>query len=174
MLITANLSEPYWELARECAGYIRNRIVGGHPADDSLSPFEKFYGMKPHVKDFKTFGVWAYVLIPVKEKNHAPKAEQGIFVGYSERKIGGYKVYLPRTTEIVESAHVKCGTNPNRSTYELELTERVDVTSLGEVGLVVSEELGIHEVEFGAPYGRPLECVARGEGGAGGGPELET
>ena len=138
MLITANLSEPYWELARECAGYIRNRIVGGHPADDSLSPFEKFYGMKPHVKDFKTFGVWAYVLIPVKEKNHAPKAEQGIFVGYSERKIGGYKVYLPRTTEIVESAHVKCGTNPNRSTYELELTERVDVTSLGRELLEVS------------------------------------
>ena len=29
MLITANLSEPYWELARQCAGFIRNRIVGG-------------------------------------------------------------------------------------------------------------------------------------------------
>ena len=120
MLITANLSEPYWE-----------RIVGGHPADDSLSPFEKFYGLKPHVKDFKIFGVWAYVLIPVHEKNHAPKAEQGIFVGYSERKIGGYKVYLPRTTEIIESAHVKCGTSLNRSSYDLELSEKVDMSSLG-------------------------------------------
>ena len=131
MLITANLSEPYWELARECAGYIRNRIVGGHPSNDPLSPFEKFYGIKPHVKDFKIFGVWAYVLIPVKEKNHAPKAEQGIFVGYSERKIGGYKVYLPKTSEIVESAHVRCGTSPNRSSFELEPSEKVDVTFLG-------------------------------------------
>ena len=131
MLITANLSEPYWELARECAGFIRNRIVGGHPSNDPLSPFEKFYGIKPHVKDFKIFGVWAYVLIPVKEKNHGPKAEQGIFVGYSERKIGGYKVYLPRTSEIVESAHVRFGTSPNRSTFDLELSERVDVSSLG-------------------------------------------
>ena len=143
MLITANLSEPYWELARECAGFIRNRIVGGHPTVDALSPFEKFYGLKPHVKDFKIFGVWAYVLIPVKEKNHAPKAEQGIFVGYSERKIGGYKVYLPRTREIVESAHVKCGTSPNRSSYDLEPIEKVDVSSLGRDLLEKSSSIPI-------------------------------
>ena len=79
----------------------------------------------------KFFGVWVYVLIPVKEKNHSPKAEQGIFVGYSERKIGCYKVYLPRTREIIESAHVKCGTSPNRSSNELEPSEKVDVSSLG-------------------------------------------
>ena len=143
MLITANLSEPYWELARECAGFIRNRIVGGHPADDSLSPFEKFYGLKPHVKDFKIFGVWAYVLIPVKEKNRAPKAEQGIFVGYSERKIGGYKAYLPRTREIVESSHVSCGTSPNRSSYDLEPNDKVDVSTLGRELLEVPPSVPI-------------------------------
>ena len=141
MLITANLSEPYWELARECAGFIRNRIVGGNPSDTALSPFEKFYGIKPHVKDFKIFGVWAYVLIPVKEKNHSPKAEQGIFVGYSERKIGGYKIYLPRTSEIVESAHVRFGTSPNRSLYALEPSARVEVSSLGRELLNVSSSV---------------------------------
>ena len=31
MLITANLSEPFWELATDFAGCIRNRI----PSDDS-------------------------------------------------------------------------------------------------------------------------------------------
>ena len=59
MLIAINLSEPYWELARECAGFIWNRIVGGHPSDDPLSPLEKFYGIKHQVKDFKIFGVWS-------------------------------------------------------------------------------------------------------------------
>ena len=31
MLTTVNLSEPYWESARECTGFIRNRIVVDHP-----------------------------------------------------------------------------------------------------------------------------------------------
>jgi hypothetical protein len=101
LLTTANLSEPYWELARDTAGFIRNRIVGGHPSTDPLSPFEKFYGVKPHISHFKIFGVFAYVLIPNKLKNHEPKTQQGIFVGYAEEKIGGYKVYLPKTRNLL-------------------------------------------------------------------------
>ena len=66
MLLTANLTEPYWEEARRIAGYIKNRIVGGHPSVDSTSPYEKFFGVKPHIKFFKVFGVWAYPRIPVK------------------------------------------------------------------------------------------------------------
>ena len=52
MLITAKLSEPYWELGKDCAGIMRNRIVVGHPSDDPNLPFEKFHEIKLHVKDF--------------------------------------------------------------------------------------------------------------------------
>ena len=49
MLLTANLPEPYWEEARRTAGHIRNRITGGHPSIDAVSPFEKFFGIKPAI-----------------------------------------------------------------------------------------------------------------------------
>ena len=71
-------------------------------------------------------------MIPQKEKNHAPKAELGIFVGYSERKIGGYKVYLLKGNEIIESAHVRCGTSLTRNSGELEEIERIDLSFLGK------------------------------------------
>ena len=155
MLITANLSEPYWELARDCAGYIRNRIPGGHPSSDPLSPFEKFYGIPPHISHFKVFGVWAYAVIPNKEKNHAPKAEQGVFVGYSERKIGGYKVYLPKGNEIIESAHVRCGTSPTRTSGELEDIERIDVSFLGKDLLGRSKSTPPATAERSSPVPNP-------------------
>ena len=52
MLITANLSEPYRELGKDCAGIMRNRIVVGHLSDDPILQFEKFHEIKLHVKDF--------------------------------------------------------------------------------------------------------------------------
>ena len=53
-------------------------------------------------------------------------------MGHSERKIGGYKVSLPRTSKIVESAHVRFGKSPNRSGFALEPSERVDMSSQGK------------------------------------------
>ena len=55
ILLTANLPENYWEEARATAGYIRNRITGGKPYSDPKSPYEKFFGRKPHIRHFKVF-----------------------------------------------------------------------------------------------------------------------
>ena len=124
MLLTANLPEHYWEEARRTAGYIRNRITGGHPTIDPTSPFEKFFGTKPHIRHFKVFGVWAFPKIPVKPKDHSARSQQGVFVGYDDTAMGGYKVYLPETNEFVLSTHVTFGKSPNRSqnTIESEVT----------------------------------------------------
>jgi len=132
LLTTANLSEPYWELARDTASFIRNRIVGGHPSTDPLSPFEKFYGVKPHISHFKIFGAFAYALIPNKLKNHEPKAQQGIFVIFADEKIGGYKVHLLKTNEFIVSCHVRFGTSPKKTTLKIEGSDRVDVSSVGK------------------------------------------
>jgi len=129
MLLTANLSEPYWEEARRIAGYIRNRITGGHPTIDNISPFEKFFGIKPHIRHFKIFGVWAYPRIPVKPGDHSAKAQKGIFVGYSDTTMGGYRLYLPTTQEFIHSNHVTFGKSPNRSMVDMEKDE----TRLDEV-----------------------------------------
>ena len=118
MLITANLSEPYWEEARRTAGHIRNRITGGHPSTDPMSPFEKFFGVKPHLRHFKVFGVRAFPLIHNKPKDHAEKAQEGIFVGYSDRSMGGYRIYMPETGKFEETNHASFGKSPNRGTRE--------------------------------------------------------
>ena len=124
LLLTANLPEHYWEEARRTAGYIRNRITGAHPSIDPQSPFEKFFGIKPHIRHFKVFGVWAFPKIPVKPKDHTARSQQGVFVGYDDTAMGGYKVYLPETNEFVVSTHVTFGKSPNRSqnTIESEVT----------------------------------------------------
>ena len=129
ILLTANLPENYWEEARATAGYIRNRITGGKPYSDPISPYEKFFGRKPHIRHFKVFGVYAYVHIPVKNKDHSPKAQQGIFVGYVDETIGGYKVFLPKTNEFVVSKHVTFGKSPNRTNLIIE-GEPTDTTQL--------------------------------------------
>ena len=53
-------------------------------------------------------------------------------MGYAEEKIGGYKVYLPKTSELIVSAHVRLGTSPNRTTLQVEDSERVDMSSVGK------------------------------------------
>ena len=129
MLLTANLPEPYWEEARRTAGHIRNRITGGHPSIDAVSPFEKFFGIKPHIRYFKVFGVWAFPKIPVKDKDHSAKSQQGVFVGYDDVAMGGYKIYLPETDEFVVSTHVTFGKSPNRTRNTIESEETVDTQS---------------------------------------------
>ena len=126
MLLTANLSEPYWEEARTAASYIRNRIVGGHPSLDNKSPFEKFFGIKPHIRHFKVFGVWAFPRLPIQlSGNHLARAEKGIFVGYSDNVMGGYKIYFPLQNTFGHSNHVSFGIHPNRSTENTEIDDTV-------------------------------------------------
>jgi len=131
MLLTANLSEPYWEEARRIAGYIKNRITGGHPSKDNMSPYEKLFGTKPHLRHFKVFGVWAFAHIPVKTKDHQARSQQGIFVGYSDSVMGGYRIFLPQTNEFIHSNHVTFGKSPNRSTRGLE-AEETSLTGVAE------------------------------------------
>ena len=120
-----------------------------------MSPYERFYGIPTHTSHFKGCGVWAYAVSPQQEKNHAPKAEQGVFVGYSERKIGGYKVYLPKGNEIIESAHVRCGTSPTRTSGELEEIERIDLSFLGRDLLRTNSNNSPVTVEQSAPLTAP-------------------
>ena len=42
MLLTANLSETYWEEARKTACYVFNRSPGAHDEVSPVSPYEQF------------------------------------------------------------------------------------------------------------------------------------
>ena len=106
MLLTANLSEPYWEGARKTACYLYNTAPSTHCERDPTSPFGKYFGVKPHVNNLRVFGSTCYPTNLVKNKgNHDAKAWKGIFVGYQDQQLIGWKIYLPSTNEFIITAH---------------------------------------------------------------------
>ena len=54
------LSETYWEEARNCAGFIYNRLPR-KGNDLNKSPYELYFNRKAHISYFKMFGSTAYV-----------------------------------------------------------------------------------------------------------------
>ena len=83
MMLTASLSEVYWEEARKTACYMYNRSPSSHDAGFTTSPYESYYGTVPSVSHLRIFGSTCYPVNLTKAKgNHEPKAWPGIFVGY--------------------------------------------------------------------------------------------
>lgn len=82
LLSQANLSNEFWAEAVSTAAYIRNRcptkVLG------NMTPFESWFGRKPNVSHFKTFGCKAYVLnkAPTRGKLE-PKSKEHILLGYA-------------------------------------------------------------------------------------------
>lgn len=84
MLAGSFLSKSYWQDAVQTAVYLKNRsphrALGG-----SLTPFERWYNVKPNLAHLKVFGCRALVHVPSCERKKLDlKAKEFIFVGYSE------------------------------------------------------------------------------------------
>ncbi|GJY11431.1 retrovirus-related pol polyprotein from transposon TNT 1-94 [Tanacetum coccineum] len=71
------------------------------------TPYELIRGRKPNVQYFHVFGSLCY---PTNDRDDLgkmkPKADIGIFVGYSESS-RGFRIYNRRTKKIMETIHVK-------------------------------------------------------------------
>ena len=90
MLHAAKLESKFWEEAIATACYIQNRIY--HHSLGFLTPFELWYGHKPHLQNLKIFGCLAFAHISdTKRKKLDPKAKKSIFVGYGDAH--GYKAF---------------------------------------------------------------------------------
>ena len=106
MLLTAELSESYWEEARKTACYVYNRSPGAHDDVSPVSPYQQYYGIAPHVNHLQIFGTKCYAKNPKKDKgNHEQKAWPGIFVGYQDQQPIGWRIYLPESEEFIITAH---------------------------------------------------------------------
>jgi len=93
MLLTAKLSEIYWEEARKSACYLYNRSPNAHEELLPESPYQQYYGIQPHVSHLRVFGTTCYPTNLVKSKGiHDPKAWSGIFVGYQEQQTIGWRI----------------------------------------------------------------------------------
>ncbi|GJX54670.1 retrovirus-related pol polyprotein from transposon TNT 1-94 [Tanacetum coccineum] len=71
------------------------------------TPYELIRGRKPNVQYFHVFGSLCY---PTNDRDDLgkkkPKADIGIFIGYSE-SLRGFRIYNRRTKKIMEMIHVK-------------------------------------------------------------------
>lgn len=92
-LIDSELPQYLWAEAVAHAVYTKNRIPHTFI---KKTPFEVFYGKKPHIGSLKYFGQKAYIHIPSEARIPGSKfqsrAQQAVLVGYSE-KPGWYRFW---------------------------------------------------------------------------------
>ncbi|GJS61094.1 integrase, catalytic region, zinc finger, CCHC-type containing protein [Tanacetum coccineum] len=105
MLIFSKAPEFLWAEAIATACFTQNRSIV-HTRHNK-TPYELIRGRKPNVQYFHVFGSLCY---PTNDHDDLgkmkPKADIGIFVGYSESS-RGFRIYNRRTKKIMETIHVK-------------------------------------------------------------------
>ena len=75
---------------------------------DNKTPYELFYGTKPNISHFRTFGCKVYIYNEDvhRDKKLGDRAIPGMFVGYGDQ-VKGYIVYVPSKNKLVASRNVK-------------------------------------------------------------------
>lgn len=96
MLTDAKLDKELWPYAVMAAVYIRNRCLNNRLA---MTPFEALTGIKPNVKNMKTFGSKCFVLNQQRKKLDN-RGLPGIFVGY-DKGSPAYLIYFAETGKIM-------------------------------------------------------------------------
>ncbi|GJS78251.1 retrovirus-related pol polyprotein from transposon TNT 1-94 [Tanacetum coccineum] len=105
MLIFSKAPEFLWAEAIATACFTQNRSI--IHTQHNKTPYELIRGRKPNVQYFHVFGSLCY---PTNDRDDLgkmkPKADIGIFIGYSESS-RGFRIYNRRTKKIMETIHVK-------------------------------------------------------------------
>nr|GFA67253.1 Gag-Pol polyprotein [Tanacetum cinerariifolium] len=105
ILIFSNSPELLWAKAISTACFTQNHSLI-HKRYNKTS-YELLRGRKPNVEYFHVFGSLCY---PINDREDfrkmKPKANIGIFIGYSESS-RGFQIYNYRTRNIMETIHVK-------------------------------------------------------------------
>ena len=72
-----------------------------------MTPYQRFFSVKPDVGHLRVFGCTAFAHIPdEKRRKLDPKSVKGIFVGYPTGS-KGYKIFIPESRKMIRSRDVK-------------------------------------------------------------------
>ncbi|GJY66774.1 retrovirus-related pol polyprotein from transposon TNT 1-94 [Tanacetum coccineum] len=105
MLIFSRLSEFLWAEAVSIACFTQNRSI--IHTRYNKTPYGLLHGQKLNVEYFHVFGSLCYLTNDLDDLGKMkPKADIGIFIGYSETSIG-FRIYNRRTKKIMETIHIK-------------------------------------------------------------------
>ena len=118
----------WWDYAFDWAVYVLDRCPR-RSNEQSITPFEAFFKVKPDLKDVKVFGCLCYALVHPQE----PRAQRGVFVGIDE-ECRGFRVVLDgarkftvaRSVTFYEQALV----NAMRTNVGLTLSDASDIRFL--------------------------------------------
>ena len=159
LLLHWPMPQRFWFLAAQYANELRNRWPIG---PDGKSPYEAYYGRKPHLSDIHQFGCLAYNHVPLQQRKKLDsRAVPTIFVGFGES---------PRQVLLynVEKSIVIRGTDIEY--FEERTIDQVRLQGSGElVGEIVDAEdtlvddpfedddYGTIEVDLGESGGRNSE-----------------
>lgn len=103
MLIEAKLDPKLWAEAVNTAVYVRNRTI--NKSDTTKTPYEKWCGIKPNVKNLRRFGQRAIVAYKDDERTKwDSKGVEQRFVGYTD-VYNTYRFYDKLTDKVYISCH---------------------------------------------------------------------
>ncbi|KFD66842.1 hypothetical protein M514_20986 [Trichuris suis] len=106
MIIQSKVPISFWAEAIITANHIRNRCPSR--SLNGKSPFEFWFGRKPHIGYFRTFGIKGFVLNKRPEKGKFdPRGIPRTFVGYSE-VTKGFRVVLDGECQVSVTRDLKC------------------------------------------------------------------
>ena len=103
MLHAAGLPDRFWPLACQAAVYLNNRLPS--KATGTTTPYQRWYGKRPHIGHLRTFGCLAYAL------THAPgkldnRATRCTFVGYTTDSSLTYLLWDDQNNKLTRSGQV--------------------------------------------------------------------
>ncbi|GJU27567.1 retrovirus-related pol polyprotein from transposon TNT 1-94, partial [Tanacetum coccineum] len=147
MLIFYRLPEFLWAEAVATACFTQNRLI--IHTRNNKTPYKLLRGKKPNVEYFHVFGSLCY---PTNDRDDLgkmkPKANIGVFIGYSETS-RGFRIYNRRTKKVIETINVKFDEltampsehdclepelqrfiNPNSSAEEMNTPSKEDLDNL--------------------------------------------
>ena len=107
ILKAAQVPPEWWGCGVKTIAYIRNRCLTSANSDNK-TPYELFYGTKPNISHFRTFGCKVYIYNEDvhRDKKLGDRAIPGMFVGYGDQ-VKGYIVYVPSKNKLIASRNVK-------------------------------------------------------------------
>src|SRR5258705_1649467 len=152
------LHKRFWAEAYAAVVYTKNRLP--HSSIQNMTPFEAFHRKKPSISHLQPFGRKCFIHIPEERRlpgsKLMPRAEEGIFLGYTDTP-NIYKVHiLARShTFIVSALDVKFESITADSRPETEVTT-TEVTQAIPTTPTTSEVTTATSISFARPITRSM------------------
>ncbi len=136
LLFDAGFPNTFWGWASDAATYLYNRVP--HTANGDVTPYKKFYGKRPNVRNIRVFGTLAHKL-QLRTKRLDRRTGKRYIVGFTDM---GYIVYNLVNGKTERSCNIRTDEMRNYSDDLKNRRGRTTVEIDFSAGDVSSDETG--------------------------------